>query len=90
MENMWEKHQEMHSDLRKNAKSPLHLHNVEKHNPGPTPGFEMRVTGVFEGDAAKRQVMESVLIQQTEEEKLINRRDEWRQVKLPRIMLSLS
>ena len=67
-----------------------HLHNVEKHNPGPAPGFEMRVTGVFGGDATKRQVRESVLIQQTEEEKLINRRDEWRQVKLPRILLSLS
>ena len=74
------------ADLRKNnAKSPLHLHNSEKHSHEPTPGFEMRVTGVFGGDATKRQVRESVLIQKTDEEKLMKRRDEWQQVKLPRI-----
>ena len=79
------------SDLRKkNAKSPLHLHNIEKHDSTPAPGFEMRVTGVFGGDATKRQVRESVLIQKMEEENLINRRDEWPQVKLPRILLSLA
>ena len=79
------------ADLRKkNAKSPLHLHNIEKHDPTSAPGFEMRVTGVFGGDATKRQVRESVLIQKMEEENLINRRDEWRQVKLPRILLSLA
>ena len=79
------------ADLRKkNAKSPLHLHNIEKHEPTSAPGFEMRVTGVFGGDATKRQVRESVLIQKMEEENLINRRDEWRQVKLPRILLSLT
>ena len=75
---------------KKNRKSPLVLHNVEKHNNENAPGFEMKVTGVFGGDATKRQVQESVLIQQTKTEELINRRDEWRQVKLPRIELCLS
>ena len=75
---------------RKNAKSPLHLHNTEKHSDAPPPGFEMKVTGVFGGDATKRQVRESVLIQKVPEDELINRRDEWRQVKLPRVELRLS
>ena len=36
--------------------SLLHLHNVEQHD-GNTPGFWMKVTGVFGGDATKRQVI---------------------------------
>ena len=75
---------------RKNAKSPLHLHNTEKHSDATPPGFEMKVTGVFGGDVTKRQVRESVLIQKVPEDELINRRDEWRQVKLPRVELRLS
>ena len=79
------------SDLRKkNVKSPLHLHNIEKHRDVPPPGFEMKVTGVFSGDATKRQVRESVLIQKIAEDDLINWRDEWRQVKLPRVELRLA
>ena len=61
---------------------------MEKHN-GETPGFKMKVTGVFGGDATKRQIKESVLIQQTPNGDLINRQDEWRQVTLPRIELCL-
>ena len=75
--------------VKKDKKSPLHLHDVESHG-GSTPGFEMKVTGVFGGDATKRQVRESVLIQQTPQTDLINRRDEWRQVKLPMVRLCLS
>ena len=75
---------------KKNAKSSLHLHNTEKHIDAPSPGFETKVTGVFGGDATKRQVRESVLIQKVPEDELINRRDEWRQVKLPRVELRLS
>ena len=73
----------------KNAKrkSPLHLHNTEKHSDAPPPGFEMKVTGVFGGDATKR---ESMLILKIPEDDLMNRRDEWRQVKLPRVELRLS
>ena len=74
---------------KKEKKSPLHLHNVERHD-GGNPGFSMKVTGVFGGDATKRQVREAVVIQQTPMSKLMNRRDEWRQVKLPRIELSVT
>merc|ERR1712102_273713 len=74
---------------KKEKKSPLHLHNVEQHD-GGNPGFSMKVTGVFGGDATKRQVREAVVIQQTPMNELMNRRDEWRQVKLPRIELSVT
>ena len=75
---------------KKDKKSPLVMHNEQRHNAGPAPGFSMKVTGVFGGDATKRQVQESVLIQKMKQENLINRQDEWRQVKLPRIQLCLS
>ena len=75
---------------KKNTKSPLHLHNVEEHRDATPPGFEMKVTGTFGGDATKRQVRESVLIQKVPSNDLMNRRDEWRQVKLPRVELRLS
>ena len=52
--------------------------------------FVMKVTGVYGGDATKRQVPEAVNIQHAQGEGLMNRQDEWRQVKLPRINLSLS
>ena len=51
-------------------------------------GYEMKVTGVFGGDATKRQVAEAVRIQHSKGE-LIKRQDEWRQVKLLRIELNL-
>ena len=59
---------------KRNRKSPLFLHNEEQHGMVPVLGFEMRVIGVF-GDATKRQVQGSVLIQKTETGDLINRRD---------------
>ena len=71
------------SDLaRKDEKSPLHMHSIEKHG-GEKMNFTMKVTGIFGGDATKRQLREAVLIQQTNN--LINRQDEWRQVHLPRV-----
>ena len=48
----------------------------------------MNVTGSFRGDALKRQITESVLIERTEH--IINRRDEWRQLHLPRSELALT
>ena len=43
----------------------------------------MAVTGVFGGDAIKRQVAEAIQIQNAQDPKLLNRQDEWRQVNLP-------
>ena len=44
---------------------------------------------VYSGDATKRQVSEAIQIQHAQGA-VMNRHDEWRQVKLPRIQLSLS
>ena len=49
--------------------------------------FDMAVTGRYRGDPIKRQIAESVKIE--EGENLLNKRDEWRQVKLPRVVLSM-
>ena len=75
---------------KRSKESPFHVHNMEKHGgvSEGAAGYEMKVTGVFGGDATKRQVAEAVRIQHARGE-LINRQDEWRQVKLPRIELSL-
>ena len=77
---------------KKKKESPFYAHNVEKHggsNDGGR-GFDMKVTGVYGGDATKRQVAEAVKIQHARGKGLLNRQDEWRQVKLPRIELCLS
>ena len=47
----------------------------------------MAVIGRYGGDPMKRQIAESVKIE--EEENQLNKRDEWRQVKLPRVVLSM-
>ena len=47
----------------------------------------MTVTGVFGGDATKRQVAEATMIQHAQGPGLLNRRDERRQVNLPRVEL---
>ena len=76
--------------VKKSKDSPFHMHNVEKHgDTGGVSDYEMRVTKVYSGDATKRQVSEAVQIQHARGA-VINRKDEWRQVKLPRIQLSLS
>ena len=74
---------------RKRRRAPLHLHNVEQHN-GNTPGFWMKVTEVFGGDATKWQVRKAVVIQQTPGRELMNRRDEWRHVTLPHMELCVT
>ena len=76
---------------KRSKESPFHVHDMERHGgvSEGAAGYEMKVTGVFGGDATKRQVAEAVHIQHARGE-LINRQDEWRQVKLPRIELSLS
>ena len=48
------------------------------------------IADVFGGDTTGRQLRETVLIQQTPTDTLLNSRDEWQQEILPRIGLSLS
>ena len=76
--------------VKKSKDSPLHMHNIEKHNDrGRVSDCEMKVTKVYSGDATKRQVSEAIQIQHAQGA-VMNRQDEWRQLKLPRIQLSLS
>ena len=76
--------------VKKSKDSVFHVHGVEEHGGRvQVKDYEMKVTGVYGGDATKRQVAEAVTIQHAQGG-LLNRQDEWRQVKLPRINLSLS
>ena len=68
---------------KKDKNSALYMHSVEKH--GGKNKFSMKVTGAYRGDALKRQITESIKIEKSRH--LLNRRDEWRQVKLPRLAL---
>ena len=76
----------------KNKNSPLHTHNEERHEGRNEEGFGMKVTGIYTGDATKRQIAEATQIRHTRSinANIMNRQDEWRQVKLPRIELCLT
>ena len=77
--------------IKKCKNSPMHMHGVEEHGGNVrVEDFEMKVTGVYGGDATKRQISEAVQIQHARGAMLMNRQEEWRQVKLPCINLSLS
>ena len=65
----------------------LRAHVDERHSADPSPPkFKMEVTGVYAGDATKRQVSEAVKIRNTAGQ--MNRQEEWRQIRLPRLGLS--
>ena len=68
-------------------KPTLRAHVDERHSADPSPpAFKMEVTGVYAGDATKRQVSEAVKIRNTAGQ--MNRQEEWRQIRLPRLGLS--
>ena len=68
------------------AKPTLRHHVDSKHTDDANPpSFKMKVTGVYGGDALKRQVSEAVMIRSSSSQ--MNRQEEWRQVKLPRLNL---
>ena len=75
--------------IEKNKKknTPLYTHYIEKHSNDQTPpDFSMKVSGIFHGDALKRQIAESIQIEKTPG--IINRRDEFRQFILPRVEIA--
>ena len=49
--------------------------------------FKMSVTGVYGNDAMLRQVADSVRINRVVKGSLINTKEEWNYVKLPRVVL---
>ena len=67
--------------LKKDVNSPLVAHCIEAHG-GRMTKFTMNVTGRFRGDPTKRQISESIYIEKTDN--ILNRKDEWRQLNLPR------
>ena len=80
----------MEGIVKKNKESPFVVHSEERHGErAKLEDYEMKITGMYGGDATKRQVAEAIKIQHTQGPELINRQDEWRQVRLPRIQMCL-
>ena len=65
------------------------VHSEKRHGRVRVEDFEVKITGMYQDDATKRQVAEAINIQHTQGSTLINRQDEWRQVLLPRIQMCL-
>ena len=79
----------MEDIMKKNKESPFVVHSEERHGRARLEDYEMKIIGVYGGDATKRQVAEAINIQHAQGSTLINRQDEWRQVRLPRIQMYL-
>ena len=69
---------------RKDHTSPLYQHSRDVHGDRSVQ-YSMKITGSYRKSALRRQLAESIDIQETSEEVLLNRRDEWRHVQLPRV-----
>ena len=69
---------------RKDHTSPLYQHSRDVHGDRSVQ-YSMKITGSYRKSALRRQLAESIDIQETAEEVLLNRRDEWRHVQLPRV-----
>ena len=67
-------------------KSPMIRHMNEKHG-GVKKSYKMNVTATFGKDSMKRQIAESIDIENTIPERLINTRCEWNKPKVPRIRI---
>ena len=72
---------------RKEEGSVMWRHTGEEHG-SDVPDFTMNVTGVFSDDAMLRQVTEAVLISRTQSTKLINNKNEWNHVSIPRAVIN--
>ena len=64
--------------------SPMVRHNKEHHN-GRKTQFKMNVTATYRNDSLKRQIAESLNIEHTDTDQLINNRTEWMKCSLPRL-----
>ena len=56
-------------------------------NGGNMVGFKMSVIKRYKNDAMKRQIMESVIIESSNQEELLNDKTEWNYVYFPRVSL---
>ena len=76
------------SDLRhKRERSVMWKHCVKKHN-GEEQEFEMRVVDQVRNDATKRLILEAVRINEVEESRRINDKEEWIIGKIPTMKVS--
>ena len=71
-------------DLCKKREKPLWKHSVNIHNKEKR-NFEMKVIKQCRNDATKRQIMEAIVIRNTNPEFTMNERSEWNEVRIPRI-----
>ena len=70
----------------KNKASVLWKHCRDVHS-GNMIGFKMSVIKRYKNDAMKRQIMESVIIESSNQEELLNDKTEWNYVYFPRVSL---
>ena len=78
----------LHSLNRREEQSVMWRHACEKHG-GDIPSFVMNVTGIFRDDAMLRQITEAVLIGKVKHNELINTKNEWNYVKVPRAIVTV-
>ena len=71
----------------KEENSVMWRHSCDKHG-GNVPGFTMNVTGIFRDDAMLRQISESVQINRVPQDRLINTRNKWSYVRIPRAVVT--
>ena len=71
-------------DLEKKREKPLWKHCVNEHN-GEMRRFEMKVLTQCRNDPTKRQIVESIWIQNTDPETTMNEKSEWNSIPVPRI-----
>ena len=62
-------------------------HAYEEHE-GIIPDLVMNVTGVFRDDAILRQITEAVLINKAQPGQLINTKNEWNYIRIPRAIIT--
>ena len=67
--------------------SVLWQHCMEKHA-GVEQNFEMTVLDRVRGDAMKRQILESIRISKIPSQRNMNRKDEWKSARVPRVLIT--
>ena len=70
----------------KKEDSPLWKHCVKVHN-SELQSFQMTILDRCRGDATKRQILESLRIQQVPEERSMNSKGEWNTARVPRVRI---
>ena len=70
----------------RDPKSALHNHCLNEHQ-GNRVGFRMNITGTFHRDPTLRQISESIDIEDTPQERLMNTKSEWNAPLIPQAVI---